>query len=431
MTEIYSNRISAIAAFKSRSFFKLWSTNLISNTGSWVHNVALGLWAHEKYGTPGALGLLNLFSYIPIVVFFLAAGIMADISDRRKLLIYSQLIMTLAALALAIEIAFDAANLVSVSITVFVMGTGLAFSFPAFQALIPSIVKKEHVLNAISLNSASYNMARLIGPMLAGVIIPLLSLSACFFINSLSFLPFIIALFFLKLPKEGRKEKTGRPSMGLVLEGVRFAVKEAWARRLFMTLGIMNLLLLPYLVFLPIFGKDILRGGNFAVALLFASSGFGAMAGVPVLNILSRSMSEYEIVKLGIVSTALSIIFFSFSERIAISMPSLFVTGMSFLLTASSINSMLQLNVSEHLRGRVMSIYVLLLAGVFPIGGAVLGWLSDFFGVTSVLSLSAIIVLMYGISLFYRKTDSCTLQISKLDGTSESVSLSKIKGEDD
>lgn len=380
-------------------FRALFTTNFISYIGTWVHNVVLLLWVQNTYGTPGSLGLVNFMAYLPVIIFFLVAGTLTDVVDRRKLLIYSQSLMAAAAFALAVEVITGAANLLTVCITVFILGIGYAVSFPAFFAITFDLVEPRHILNAISLNAASFNTARFVGPLLASLLVAQWSFSGGFLANSLSFLPVIVALLIIKTPASERDEGGRIFNPSALTEGIRYAWHNAWARNLLLTLGAMNLFTLPFIVFLPTYGEEIIRAGDAGVFALYAASGFGAVLGVPVLNFLNRRWEEREIIKINSLVLPLALIAFSFSSQLWLSMILLCVAGIASLLVFSSINSLLQLKVEPRLRGRILSIFYLMLTGLAPLGGIILGFLADRWGITSVLAPSFFLFLICGVAL--------------------------------
>ncbi len=388
-----------LPALRFPAFRWLWSCNFISHIGTWVQNVALLLWVQDKYGKPGALGVVNLFSYLPVILFFLHAGTLVDVVDRRWILIYAQTLMALAAFALALEVGLGFANLFTVSLTVFILGLGFTVSFPGFHAITFDIVESRYILNAVSLNAAAQNTSRFLGPLLASLIVSRWGFKGGFYANSLSFLPIIVALMVIRVPSSQGRRAPGAFSFRQVAGGISYVFREGWARNLLITLGTMNIFALPYLVFLPNFGKVVLRAGDQGVYLLYAASGLGAVMGVPVVGLLHRRFEEREIVKIASVAIPASIIAFSLSPYLWLSMLCLFIAGVAFLANFSAINSLLQLKVEPRLRGRILSLFFFMLTGVAPIGGLIIGFLANRWGISGVLAGSSFLALIYGVSL--------------------------------
>jgi len=389
-------------ALTHRDFRLLWTWAFVSNVGTWVHNVALGLYVHEVYRSPAWLGLINFFSYAPTILLFLPAGSLADTGNRKRILMVSQAIMAAGALALAVLVLAGVGGLAGLSMSVFLMGVGIAFNFPAWLAIVPELVPREDLLNAVSLNAASWNLARFLGPMLAGAIIALASYSACFFVNSISFFPFILALLAVSLPRMMDKPAGSAFSFRTMSGGIYYSYKRRLIRNLLITFGMINAFGLPYIVFVPVFGKDILKQGNIGVAALFAASGLGAVAGAPLVTRLHRSFDEITLIKGGILGISLSLLAYSWSATFWLSLSLLFCTGLSFLVTMTSINTTLQLKTDPRVRGRVMSIYVFMLVGAFPVGGALLGLIATAAGMSRAMSIGALVCLFWGVVILLK-----------------------------
>jgi len=372
----------------------LWVT--VSNIGTWLHNVALGLYVHELYKSPGWLGLINFFSYAPTIILFLPAGSLADTRNRKRILVISQTIMAMGALTLAVLVQTGAGGLAGISMSVFLMGIGIAFNFPAWLAIVPELVPKEALLNAVSLNAASWNMARFLGPMLAGAVIAVASYSACFFANSISFFPFILALLFISLPKMLDSHTGAVFSFRTMAGGIYYSYKRLLIRNLLITFGLINAFGLPYIVFVPVFGKDILGQGNLGVSAMYAASGLGAVVGAPLVTRLHRVFSETTLIKGGVMGISFSLLIFSWSTNFWFSLFLIFCAGLFFLVTATSINTTLQLKTDPRVRGRVMSLYVFMLVGAFPVGGALLGIIADMAGMSKAMSIGSLTCMFWG-----------------------------------
>jgi MFS family permease len=381
-------------AYRDYRVLLLWVT--VSNIGTWLHNVALGLYVHELYRSPGWLGLINFFSYAPTIILFLPAGSLADTRNRKRILVVSQLIMAAGALTLAVLVHTRFGGLAGISMSVFLMGIGIAFNFPAWLAIVPELVPKEALLNAVSLNAASWNMARFVGPMLAGIVIAVASYSACFFANSVSFFPFILALLFISLPKMGESHAGSAFSLRIMVGGISYSYRRLLIRNLLITFGVINAFGLPYIVFVPVFGKDILGQGNLGVSAMFAASGLGAVVGAPLVTRLHRSFDETTLIKGGVMGISFSLLIFSWSTNFWLSLFLIFCTGLSFLVTATSINTTLQLKTDPRVRGRVMSLYVFMLVGAFPVGGALLGIIADMASMSRAMSIGALTCMFWG-----------------------------------
>jgi MFS family permease len=383
-------------------FRLLWIWAFVSNIGTWIHNVALGLYVHELYHSPAWLGLINFISYAPTILLFLPAGYLADRRSRKGVLIVSQVIMGVGALALAVLVLTGAGGIAAISISVFVMGIGIAFNFPAWLAIVPELVPWDDLLNAISLNAASWNLARFLGPMLAGIIIAVASYSACFFANSISFFPFIFALLAISLPRVTGIQAGSSFSFRAMTGGISYSYRRQLIRNLLITFGIINAFSLPYMVFVPVFGKDILGRGNIGVSALYAATGLGAVCGAPLVTRLNRNLDRITLIKGGVVGISVSLLLFSWSTNFWFSLVLVFCAGLSFLVTVTSINTTLQLRTDPAMRGRVMSLYVFMLTGAYPLGGALLGFIANMAGMSHAMSIGALVCLFWGMVLILK-----------------------------
>jgi predicted MFS family arabinose efflux permease len=184
--------------------------------------------------------------------------------------------------------------------------------------------------------------------------------------------------------------------------GLSYAFKRRLIRNLLITFGIINAFALPYIVFVPVFGKDILMRGNLGVTALFAASGLGAVAGAPLVTRLHRSFNEFELIKGGVAGLSLSLLVYSWSTNFWFSLFLIFCTGLSFLVTMTSINTTLQLETDPRVRGRVMSIYVFMLVGAFPLGGALLGLIATAAGMSRAMSIGALVCLFWATILILK-----------------------------
>lgn len=385
-----------------RDFRLLWVWAFVSNIGTWVHNVALGLYIHQVYRSPGWLGLVNFCSYAPTILLFLPAGSIADTHNRKRILMVSQAVMMAGALSLAVFVLLGKSGLPGILFSVSVMGMGIAFNFPAWLTIVPELVPRRHLFNAVSLNAASWNLARFMGPMLASLIILLASYSACFFVNSISFLPFILVLLVVAIPRPSSYRKGSSMSLRTMTAGLSYARRHTLIRDLLLTFGIINAFALPYVVFIPVFGKDTLGRSNLGVSALYAAAGLGAVIGAPIVTRLSRTADEITIVKGGVIGISVSLLVFSWSTNFWLSLPMLFCAGFSFLIAVTAINTTLQLKTDPGVLGRVMSIYVFMLVGAYPVGGAVLGIVANKIGMPGAMSMGALICMYWVAVLLLR-----------------------------
>jgi MFS family permease len=368
------------SALRHRDFRLFWTGNFLSNIGTWMQNVAQGWLVLEKTNSAFWLGVVGFASTIPIFLFALIGGVVADHVNKRKLLIVTQSAMMVFAFIMAI-LAY--LKIITVTeIIVLAIGTGIAMSLntPSYQALVPQLVPREDLINAIALNSAQFNMSRIFGPTLGGFAIAAVGVAGNFFLNGLSFLAVIIALVQLRYdppvsPEEGHwwvKLK----------QGFSYVFQHEEMFLLVLMVAIASLLALPYVVFVPYFARDVLHSNERGLGILMACSGFGAFVGALTIAYLGKLARRGRIVfTCGLIFYA-AIILFSLSRSFLFSGLLLVVTGYSAVLMVATINTLLQHLSSDAMRGRVMSIYSTAFLGLPPIGSLIAGLLADVVGAT-------------------------------------------------
>ncbi|MDE3089416.1 MAG: MFS transporter [Chloroflexota bacterium] len=357
------------AALQHRNFVLLWVGLIVSNVGTWMQNVAQGWLVLELTNSPLWLGLLGLSFALPMIFLPLFGGAIVDRVHRIKLIYLTQTAFMLNAFALALLTWLGIVNVWHILITSFVGATLLALDNPARQALIPDLVPPNDLLNALSLNSATYNGAALVGPALAGALLAPLGAGTLFFLNGVSYLAVIIALFALKNVRTHSSSATRHGSIGKsMLTGLQYA----WRSRLiFALLGLSTLAAIfgrSYQNLLPIFARDIWHSGPEGYGLLLSAAGGGALVGAfGLASIKQMSRQGTVMVVSGLLFSA-SIVAFAVSPSLALGIALLFVAGVSTTVFGTIIATFIQIETPNELRGRVMSLYAITLIGVPSLG---------------------------------------------------------------
>ena len=377
-------------AFRYRDFRLLWSGAFTSATGTWMQQVAQSWLVLDITGSAFYLGLVSFLADLPILLFSLVGGVAADRVDRRKLLLGSQFTQMTSAFILTALVLLDRVRIWHIMALVFVSGTGMSFGGPAYQALVPGLVKREDVPNAIALNSIQFNLARVIGPLLAGVAMAAGGAALCFGLNGLSFLAVIVSLYLIRatfIP-----EKTQQS----VLDGLRggFAhVKRHGSLGQLSALGFVSTFCgIPLLTLLPVFAKDIFHLGATGYANMLAASGAGAITGALLYAGLSHQKAHGRLALQVQLALAVLLSVFAFSRNMALSYVVLFLAGICLITLFASITSLVQLNVAEEMRGRVMSIFMLAFRGGMPLGSLTLGYLAERFSPSTALAAGSAVL---------------------------------------
>ena len=363
------------AALTYRDFRLLWSGALLSSIGTWMQKVAQAWLIVTLTGTASAfyLGLDAFIGEVPILLFTLIGGVVADRANRRHLMLASQCIQMTAAFTLAALVFTDRVHIWQILTLSFITGVAQAFGGPAYQSLIPSLIPKETLPNAIALNSIQFNLARVIGPVIAGAALTTFGMVACFGLNGVSFLFVIAAILALHV---AHVRPTGAAGLRDQLKGGLRYVRHQPQLMTLTILGFISAFLgLPLLTFLPIITKDVFQQDVALYTRFMTIAGIGAVLGALIVAWIGkhRHMGWMLLTLqalLGLVAVA-----FALSKTIWLSQLLLFIGGAMLVTCFSMTTSLVQLLAPQELRGRVVSIYMVAFRGGSPLGGLVSGWL--------------------------------------------------------
>jgi MFS family permease len=390
----------ALAAFTYRDFRVLWFGAFTSTVGNWMQEVAQAWLVFDLTKSSFFLGLDDFLGQLPILLFTLIGGVVADRYDRRHVLLGSQYVQMSTAFTLAALIFAGAVRVEHVLLLSFVAGVGQAFGGPAYQSLIPSLVQKKDLPNAIALNSIQFNLARVFGPLLAGVTLAAWGGAACFALNGLSFLVVIVALMSLTIKHIPPAEKTSM--LHELKGGLRYAKGQSAIVALTILASLTTFLGLPLLTLLPIFARDIFHGDINRYSHMMAFSGAGAVCGALIVAWLGRfrHMGLTLLIVQGTFGALVAA--FALSRLAWLSDLLLFLTGASLLMVFSMTTSLVQLIVPDNLRGRVMSIYMVAFRGGMPLGSLAAGWAATFAPAPHVLAVNGALILCVAIYFLLR-----------------------------
>lgn len=380
------------SSLRHRNYLLLWVGTLISNSGDWMDQVALNWLVLVMTNSPFYLALLNFSRSIPLLIFTWVGGVAADRFERRKLLMVTQGSATVLALMLAALVSLGWAQLWQLILISVLRGVMTSFNQPARQALIPDLVGKGDLMNAVVLNSATMNATRIIGPALGGILIGIAGVAACFWVNAISFVAVLWALYAMrigedKLPKVGRGV---REDLNQVIDYVR-------SHPIILALLLIALIPMifgqPYSTLLPLFARDILGIGAAGLGFLQAASATGALVGALIVASLGEFRRKGVLMLGSMFLFGAALLLFSFSASPALSFAFLIMAGMGHMGYRASNNTLLQMLAPRELRGRILSL-LLLDRGLVPLGTMLAGVLATFWGASIALSGMASIVLI-------------------------------------
>jgi len=400
MAETTAEQRRMPAMFRSlryRDFALFWTGNFLSNIGTWMQNLALGWQILVMTNSPFLLGLNGFLGTVPSLVFSLPGGAIADRLKRRKLMLVTQTSMALLALALGLLTSFHVIRIGEILAISFLTGLASALNNPAYQALVPDLVEREDLVNAVGLNSAQFNMSRAIGPTLAGLALGKVGTAGCFYLNSVSFLALIIALLVINVPV--RRAREASTVWGAMLDGLRFVNQHRLMIILLSIPSFLSLLGLPFVVLMPVFARDLLKVGASGLGYLMAGAGLGAV--LSALTLAAQRSAErkggFIITSAAVFSLALILLAHAHSFWWAFFL--LMVLGATMVGALALINTTLQIISPPELRGRIMSFYTLTVMGLAPLGSLWVGSVAEINGTRFALTLGGAICLIYFVIL--------------------------------
>jgi len=397
-----TRRFRPFASLSYPDYRYLWSGALLSNTGTWIQTVALGWFIFQITRSEFLLGLVNFASSLPTLFLTLVGGVVADRYEKRSLLITSQAVLMTLALLLGVLTSLNLANVANIIFISLIAGVAASFNFPAWQALIPELVPRKDLMNAVALNSAQFNAARLIGPAIAGIIIAQLGVAYPFYINSLSFLAVILALILIK-PRPVEKHKITENIWQNLINGISYARSKTSTATILLTTGILTIFGMSHTALIPAIAEDVLNVGPSGLGYLVAASGFGAVFGALLVASLSHTVDRKSLIKTGILSYSVFLFIFALSNTFIISLIAQVGIGVSFLVAISSANTSLQVSTPPKIRGRVMSLFVWAFIGFYPIGSFWVGSIAQLIGSPAALIINAAVLLLTSALLYIRK----------------------------
>ena len=388
---------NVFSSLRSRNYRIYFTGQGISLIGTWMQNIALSWLVYRITGSVFLLGLIGFTSQIPTFVLTPFTGVVTDRFNRLRIMKLTQLGFGLQALAMALLVFFNLVEVWHIIVLSLVFGIISAFDAPARQSLVIDLIDDPADLgNAIALNSAIFNSARLVGPAIAGVTIALVGEGICFLINAFSFVAVIFALMRIIIPEKPVTVRSDNFKKSFV-EGFRYTFQSIPIRTLIIEVAIISMVGLSYIVLLPAYAKEILQGGSDTLGYLMSAMGAGALTAALYMAARKTVIGLGRIISASVVVLGLAIVLASFSGMFVFSMVTFFFGGLSMVLSLSSVNTMLQTIVDEDKRGRVMSFYAMALMGISPIGNLLAGSMASGIGIPFTFMICGAITVLSGI----------------------------------
>jgi len=384
-------------AFRHRDFRVMWLGACVSTIGTFVQQFAQSWLVYDLTKNPFYLGLDLFLGQLPIILFSLVGGVFADRLDRRKMLLGSQYIQMICAFVLAALFFTHTVRIWQILSLSFIVGLGQSFGGPAYSALLPTLVPAEDLVNAIAMNSIQFNLARVLGPALGGFAYATVGATWCFTLNGISYLAVIASLAIIQVKFVPQKSK--EPILTSMKEGLRFIREREGLPALVFLAFFTTALGFSLSGFLPVIVQTIFHQGPLTYQLLLVSSGAGSVVGALIVAASEKLTGQGFAVLLTLIGVGASIAGFALSRSLPLSCVLIFMSGVAIMASASLMLSLVQLMVSDQMRGRVMSVYNLAFRLGIPVGSLALGKIIPVIGVSPALAIAGLSLI--GVTLYF------------------------------
>ena len=388
MTE--AARRYGFGALAHRNFRLFLFGQTVSLTGTWMQSIAQGWLVLQLTNSPFYVGLVSALGSIGVLLFTLYAGVVADRSDKRRVVILTQSLLMLQAFALAALVATGKVTVESVMALAAFLGVVNAFDIPTRQSFLVDMVGKDDLMNAIALNSSVFNATRVFGPAVAGVLIGSAGMVWCFLLNGVSYLAVIASLIAMRITPH-----VPRLTQSSAWQGFREVLTYLRSDRRVSTLvvltGLFSVFGFPFLVLMPVVARDVLHARAAGYGALTAAVGVGALLGALGIAVLSRRIPKGRTLVQGGTSFGLALALFAASRSFTLSLLVLALTGCAMILNNALTNTLLQTLVPDELRGRVMGFYSFVFVGLAPLGALQAGVLAEHFGAPVAVATGGIV----------------------------------------
>ncbi|MDQ2754218.1 MAG: MFS transporter [Actinomycetota bacterium] len=390
--------LHSLRPLRQRQFALIWGAALVSNIGSWMQTIAVGVLVTAKTGRAGWTGLVAAAAFVPIGLLSPVGGVLADRLDRRKWLLLTTCGEAAVASVLTAVAATGHASAPVVTVLVFVGGSMAAIGFPAYQAMLPDLVDVEDLLPAIALSSAQFNLGRVVGPALAGVVIATGGYAWAFAVNAASFFAVVVALALVRLPDPVREGEHLSMTARLA-QGARATVADAGCRRAVLAISVVALTASPFIALVPavalkVFGSGSATSRATGTALLITAQGVGAVLGALAVTPLARRFGRVRVLGADLVVLCALLVAYGLAPDLALATLAIGGIGAAYIGVLSGLNTTIQLRTPTAYRGRVLGIYMMALGILYPIGALAQGAIGDRVGLRAVTAGGGAVLLV-------------------------------------
>ncbi|MDR2927667.1 MAG: MFS transporter [Cytophagaceae bacterium] len=366
------------SALYHKDYKNFWVGQAISTVGGMIQVTALSWYVYQISGSPFLLGLMGVFEFGPVLLLTLFAGVLIERFPKKKILLVTQIVFMIQSLTLAVLVWQGVTSYWVFAMLALVAGTTMSIEQPTRQSYFVELVGKIDLPNAISLNSTTFNLARIIGPMIAGIIMKYLGTAQCFLINGLSFIPVLYGINLISVVGKPRLKNVKKNVLSEIKEGVLYTVRNEKILPTFLIVLVIGIFAMNYNVILPVLAKDVLQGDEHTYSTLMSLFGLGSLLGALFMGSAGKDIrSKNFLVTVALSIGALQMASLLFAHSFIIVASFLIALGFLSLCFLNRANTRIQLNIDDKYRSRVMSIYVLVVTGSTPLGNTFTGWAMD------------------------------------------------------
>ena len=386
-------RVSPLRPFRHRAFATVWTGSFVSNIGTWMETVAIGVYVTQATGQAAWTGTVAALTYAPTVVLGPFGGALADRFDRRRFLVGVTLFQTLLAAALTLLAATDRLSVGAVATIVLLAGCAFAVAMPAVQAMTPDLVGAEDLLGAMSLGAAQYNLGRVVGPALAGLVITAGGLAWAFGLNVLSFGAVLVALALIRIPPLARRDGERPRVLRNIAEGVVAARRDPGIRTALLLLVATTFLVSPFIGLVPAVAIKVFGRGAPGTSALVTAQGVGAVCSALAATPLAGLLGRRRLLVAALLLVGPAAVLYGLAPTFPLAVAALAVLGFVYLAVLSGTSTVCQLRAPRELRARIASLFMLGVGGGHALGLVVQGWLGDRVGLPGVTAVTGLLLL--------------------------------------
>jgi MFS family permease len=396
---------SGFPALRHRNFRLFWFGQCVSLIGTWMQNIGQSWLVLELTHSALKLSIITMVQYLPMMFFSLYAGILADRFSKRKMLIFTQSMLAVLAAVLASITFFKVVAYWQLLILAVLLGAVNTIDIPARQSFVIELVGKGDLTNAIALNSSIFNLGRIAGPAVAGLLIGMIGIAPCFYINAASFIGVIYSLWQIRVPAKQGKRIEMDMAKGVyrnIKEGLSYINQKEIIKLPLLLLAVISTFVMNFNIIVPVFAKQVLNQNATGYGLLMTSMGLGSFLGSLSLIARSKKHPKLRYMLGGAFGMSLLFILLAFEKSYHLSCVTLFAIGFCTIMFTNLVNTTIQLHSANEIRGRVMSVYTLVFGGVTPIGSLFTGQMTESAGVEGCIMISGIIGVLATVFIIYR-----------------------------